>query len=71
MLILKAFINFNGIDEIWVANTLRQRPEDIGTDWYEYQIIKPEGYEDIPIYHSRKRGWKTLAIYVLEVLEDE
>ena len=71
MLVLKTFINFNKIDEIHVANSLKQRYEDYGTDIFEYNIIKPEGYEDIPIYHSRKNGWKTLAIYVLEVLENE
>lgn len=68
MLILRAYVNEHKVEEIWVENTGQQKDPD--TDIYDYRIVYPIGYEDIAIYHSRKRGWKTLAVYVLEVLED-
>lgn len=68
MLILKVFINENKIDEIWIHNVGRV---NVDTDTYEYRIRKPEGYDHIPIYHSRNTGWTPLTIQVLALLERE
>ena len=64
MLILKAFVNYNQIDEIWV-----QQVEKLDADLRGYKIRKPE--IDLPlIYHRRSAGWRALAIKVLNVLEE-
>lgn len=65
MLIIKAFVNENQIDEIYVQNT-----ENLGFGLYEYTIRLPEG--DWPkIKHNRQDGWRVLANKVLRVLEEE
>lgn len=68
MLIIKAFINTNQIEEIWIHNVGRVNND---TDTYEYRIRKPEGYDDISIYHSRGAGYIPLTIQVLALLERE
>ena len=67
MLIIKAFVNEKEIDEIHIQN-VNTINEDF--DIYEYRIRKPEGYDDIPLYHVRFKGWKPLVIDALKVLED-
>lgn len=63
MLILKAFVNYDQIDEIWV-----QQVETLDADLRGYKIRKPE--IDLPlIYHRRSAGWKALTIKVLSALE--
>ena len=69
MLIIKAFVNEREIDEIYVWNTGQK--VDQYDETYEYRILKPKGYEDIPIYHNRKNGWKNLMKLVLIFLEDK
>lgn len=66
MLIIKAFINEKEIDEIHIhnVNVINER-----FDIYEYRIRKPDGYDHIPLYHVRFKGWKPLVIDVLKVLE--
>ena len=65
MLVLKTFVNYDQIDEIWVQN--------VGTlddGIYEYKIQHPKG--DWPlILHKRSDGWKKLAVKVLDLLESE
>jgi hypothetical protein len=68
MLIIKAFVNKKQIDEIHIHNVETLSEEH---DIYEYRIEKPEGYEHIPIYHVRWRGWRPLMTEVLKVLEDK
>lgn len=64
MLILKAFVNYDQIDEIWV-----QQVEQLGGDLRGYKIRKPE--IDLPlIYHRRSDGWRALTIKVLNALEE-
>ena len=67
MLIIKAFINEREIDEIHIHNVKTISKE---YDIYEYRIEKPEGYDHIPLYHVRFKGWKPLAIDALKILED-
>ena len=65
MLILKAFVNSNQIDEIWM-----QQVETLDDDLRGYKIRKPEA--DLPlIYHRRSDGWRVLAIKVLNALESD
>ena len=65
MLILKAFVNYDQIDEIWV-----QQVEQLDGPVRGYKIRKPE--IDLPlIYHRRSAGWRALTIKVLNVLEKE
>ena len=68
MLIIKAFVNKDQIEEIFIHNVGRVNDD---TDTYEYRIRKPEGYDHIPIYHSRNTGWVPLTIQVLALLERE
>lgn len=64
MLILKAFVNYDQIDEIWV-----QQVETLDDDLRGYKIRKPE--IDLPlIYHRRSDGWQALTIKVLNALEE-
>jgi len=67
MLILKAFINEREIEEIWVHNTSNCVNTAFGI--WEYRIRKPEGYDHLPIYHRRKKGWRALALDVIRILE--
>ena len=66
MLIIKAFINEKEIDEIHIhnVNVINER-----FVIYEYRIRMPEGYDHIPLYHVRFKGWKPLVIDALKVLE--
>jgi hypothetical protein len=69
MLILKVYVNKNKIDEVWIHNTGVLVIED--TDLYDYRIRKPEGYDHIPIYHSRKAGWAELSSRVLFIIREK
>jgi hypothetical protein len=65
MLILKAFVNENQIDEIWVQNV-----ETVALGLCKYKIRKPEG--DFPlISHYRQDGWRVLTEKVLKILEEK
>ena len=65
MLVLKAFVNYDQIDEIWVQNV-----GFLDDGICEYKIRKPEG--DWPlIKHKRSGGWRKLGIKVLDMLEKE
>lgn len=65
MLIIKAFVNHNQIDEIWVQNV-----NTLDDGIRAYKIRKPEG--DYPlISHKRSDGWRKLFIKVLEVLDGD
>ncbi len=64
MLIIKAFVNYDQIDEIWVQNI-----NALDDGICEYKIRKSEG--DWPlITHKRSDGWRKLAVKVLEILGD-
>jgi len=65
MMIIKAFVNYDQIDEIWIHNTGPLRD-----GFYGYQIEKPEIYHS-PIIHNRSDGWKSLAEKVFGILNDE
>ena len=65
MLILKAFVNREQIDEIHIQNTSKTT-----NGVTEYRIKKPAGYENIPIYHIREAGWKVLAEKVIYALNN-
>lgn len=66
MLVIKPFVNYDSIeDEIWIHN-MGQCYNDI----YEYRIEKPEGYENIPILHNRKEGWRVLTEKALNILNN-
>lgn len=59
MLIIKAYINENLIDEVHINN--------IGGDINgicTYRIIDPPGYDD-KIMHNRRQGWRKLASRVM------
>ena len=64
MLIIKAYINEKKIEELHIHNT----GETIG-DFFEYEIVKPEGYEHVEIWHKRFLGYRPLLSRVLKVLE--
>lgn len=65
MLVIKAYVNYDKIEEIWVHN-LGYRSGDI----CEYAIEKPEGYNNLSIYHKRSDGWKMLATKAFKILEE-
>jgi len=63
MLILKAFVNNNQIDEIYI-----QQVEKLDGDLRGYKIRYVD--DNLPlIYHRRSDGWRALTIKVLNVLE--
>jgi len=72
MLIIKAFISGkNGrreIEEIFI-HSVKTISEEY--DIHEYRIRKPEGYDHIPLYHVRRKGWRPLAMDALKVLEEK
>jgi hypothetical protein len=63
MLVLKAFVNYDQIDEIWVQNV-----STLDDGFCEYTIRKPKG-DWSTIVHKRSDGWRKLFIKVLEVVE--
>ncbi len=67
MLIVKAYINTEEIDEVHVWNTGNCIDKELNI--WEYKIIQPTGYEDIPIFHHRDLGWRALFSSVITVLE--
>ena len=67
MLIVKAYINKNQIEEIHIWNTGNCVDEELNI--WEYKIVEPKGYEDVPIFHHRDLGWKALFSNVITVLE--
>jgi len=64
MLVIKAFVNYHQIDEVWIHNM----GESHG-DIYEYRIEKPKGFENRQIYHARTDGWRILADKALKLME--
>lgn len=68
MLVLKAFVNYNQIDEVWIHNVSGARASVVGEN--VYRIEKPEGFEDRLIVHRREDGWRALAAKVLNLLEE-
>ena len=66
MLTIKAYINDKLIDEIHVANMgLNPRHKKC-----EYKITKPKTFSSI--LHKRSKGWKVLAVKVLQhLIEDD
>ena len=69
MLILKAYINDREIEEIWIHNTSNCVNTTFGI--WEYRIRKPEGYDHLPLYHRRDKGWKELVIYAMKIIDRE
>ena len=65
MLILKTFVNYDQIEEIWVQNV-----STLDKGICEYKIQKPEGNWPLILY-KRNDGWKKLAVKVLDLLESE
>lgn len=68
MLIVKVFINEKKIDELHIWNKAERF--DLETDCYEYRLLSPEGYKDIPILHIRSEGYKPLLRKALKVIDD-
>jgi len=68
MLIVKVYINENKIDELHIWNKAERF--DVETDCYEYRILSPEGYSDIPVLHIRSDGYGPLLRKCLKVIDD-
>lgn len=64
MLILKAYVNHEEIDTVWIHNT-GNHIDGI----FEYEVIKPKGIKR-RFFHKRNLGWKDLAQKVLKHLTD-
>lgn len=62
VLVIKAFVNYDKIDEIHIQNVARCEK-----GIREYKIRKPKCDESI--FHERKLGWRLLAVKALQVLE--
>ena len=65
MFVMKLYINSYEIKEIWVQNKKKIHPD---SDLYEYRIMKPEGFEDTPLYHVRSDGAGILAERIMRRL---
>jgi len=65
MLIIKAFINLNKIDEIWIHNSGTVHPK---TGKYKYTIVKPEIYKTL--WHKRGDGYRPLLLKALKIIEE-
>ena len=63
MLILRAFINADLIDEIHIQND-----DQHAGDFWRYKIRKPEGHDGPTFLHRRSSGWRPLAEKVLHYL---
>jgi hypothetical protein len=63
MLVIKAFVNHDQIDEVWIHNM-----GYIDHCTCQYRIEKPEGYEDDLIHHKRSDGWYGLAEKAMKLL---
>jgi hypothetical protein len=66
MLVIKAYINYEEIEEIWIHNM-----DNKNGDIYEYRIENPTGFEYIPIHHKRSDGWSILAEKALNIINKE
>ena len=66
MLIIRAYVNHEKIDEVWIINTGRINKEGE----HIYEIRMPEGFNNLRINHKRSKGWKSLAVKVLELIEE-
>jgi hypothetical protein len=64
MLVLKVFVNKNQIDEVHIQNTGGSQ-SGMEDDMYEYRIRKPEGMDDLVMYHRRSDGWLPLVQHAL------
>ena len=63
MLILRAFVNADPIDEIHVQNVGHH-----SDDFWRYKIRLPEGHDGPTFLHRRSTGWRPLAEKVLHYL---
>ena len=72
MLVIKAYVNRDQIDEIHIHNLGAIGPSDFWTPagLYTYRIEKPTGYEKDLIAHRRSEGWQILAEKALKVLTE-
>jgi hypothetical protein len=66
MLILKAYINSEEIDELHIWNTGKCTNSE--NNIWEYKILKPEGFEDWSIYHNRDSGYLPLLAQAIEII---
>ena len=70
MLIIKAYINNDLIDEIHIHNT--GRTDKNNPDIYEYELKYPNNIKITNIFYNRKDGWMKLAIaFFNELIENE
>ena len=63
MLIIKTFVNENEIEEIMIQNE-----GDVGGGFYQYAIVKPEGYDKFVMFHMRELGWRSLFSQALNII---
>ena len=63
MLIIKTFINEDEIEEIMIQNE-----GDVGGGFYQYAIVKPEGYSKFVMFHMRELGWRSLFSQALDIM---
>ncbi len=68
MLVIKAYINYGKIDEIHIWNTGICIDDE--KNMYEYQIVKPKGFENLPIDHKQDDGYISLLIQALKTIEE-
>ena len=68
MLIVKVYVNTDKIDELNIWNKCERF--DVEPDCYEYRILEPKGYDDIPILHIRSDGYGPLLIKAIKVIDD-
>lgn len=60
MLVIKAYLNQEQIDEIHVQNDMILYMDE-ETTICSYKIRRPKGYDDEIILHARESGWRPLA----------
>jgi hypothetical protein len=67
MLIVRAFVNFEPIDELWI----RRDGELLNpNNEYTYVICRPEKYNGLEIIHKYSDGWMTLVRKAIEAMEE-
>ncbi len=67
MLTIKAYINYNKIDEIHIQNTGECTNPEL--NMWKYKIVKPEGFEGWYIIHKRDDGYMPLLMQVLKIID--
>lgn len=69
MLVVKTYINYNQIDELWIHNVTPER--DLFEPIHTYRVEKPVGYENLIIKHKRSDGaWKLIKKVLNLIGED-